>query len=214
MSTLATLTALPPMQSEEPAHHSMSLPLSSFLPSMQGHGPIASALRILMKLRNHSWLPGFVTDFLGRELSNGRKKDEDLKGRAVKVIDLLQHAAELGHTDALYTLGQVSLVRTLLSHILVRVLKHYLQFPPNSYFPSNPAAAYESFQTHADITGNASSQALVSFFHSTGYHSVVPADQAMAHRSGRELHGHLELVRGCIGGRCAKACWPVEVHLC
>ncbi|EJF57566.1 HCP-like protein [Dichomitus squalens LYAD-421 SS1] len=162
ISTLATLTALPPMQSEEPAHHSTSVPLSSFLPSMQGQGPIASALRILAKLRNHSWLPSVVTDLLGRELTNGRKKDEELKGRAVKVIDLLQHAAELGHTDALYTLGQVSL------------------FPPNSYFPSNPTAAYESFQTHADVTGNASSQALVGFFHSTGYHSVVPVDQAMA----------------------------------
>lgn len=67
-------------------------------------------MRILVKLRNHSWLPSFVTDYLGRELTNGRKKDEEFKGKAVKVIDLLQHAAELGHTDALYTLGQVSLV--------------------------------------------------------------------------------------------------------
>ncbi|KAI1783963.1 HCP-like protein [Ganoderma leucocontextum] len=162
MSTLATLTALPPMQSEEPTHHSTHIPLSSFLPSIQGQGPIASALRILVKLRNQSWLPGFMTDYLGRERSNGKKKDEELKGRAVKVIDLLQHAAELGHTDALYTLGQVSL------------------FPPNSYFPTNPSTAYESFHTHAQITGNASSQAVVGFFHSTGYHSVVPVDQAKA----------------------------------
>ena len=110
MSTLATLTALPPMQSEEPSPHSNSFPLSAFLPSIQGQGPIASAMRILVKLRNHSWLPSFVTDYFGRELTNGRKKDEEFKGKAVKVIDLLQHAAELGHTDALYTLGQVSLV--------------------------------------------------------------------------------------------------------
>ena len=62
----------------------------------------------------------------------------------------------------------------------MRVLKHRLQFPPNPNFPSNPAAAHESFQTHADITVSAFSQALVGFFHSTGYRSVVPADQAMA----------------------------------
>ncbi|KAI0687874.1 HCP-like protein [Cerioporus squamosus] len=162
VSTLATLTALPPMQSEEPSHHTNNFPLSSFLPSIQGQGPIASAMRILVKLRNHSWLPSFVTDYLGRELTNGRRKDEEFKGKAVKVIDLLQHAAELGHTDALYTLGQVSL------------------FPPNSYFPADPYIAYESFQSHAHLTGNASSQALVGFFHSTGYHSVVPVDQAKA----------------------------------
>ncbi|KAI0753061.1 HCP-like protein [Daedaleopsis nitida] len=162
MSTLATLTALPPMQSEEPSHHTTSVPFSSFLPNMQGQGPIASAMRILIKLRNHSWLPSFLTDYIGRELSNGRRKDEDLKGKAVKVIDLLQHAAELGHMDALYTLGQVSL------------------FPPNSYFPTDPVTAYESFNSHAKLTGNASSQALVGFFHSTGYHSIVPPDQAKA----------------------------------
>ena len=101
------------MQSEEPSHHTNAVPFSSLLPSIQGQGPIASAMRILVKLRNHSWLPSFVTEYIGRELNNGRKKDEDLKGRAVKVIDLLQHAAELGHTDALYTLGQVSLVSGL-----------------------------------------------------------------------------------------------------
>ncbi|KAI0359680.1 HCP-like protein [Trametes cingulata] len=162
MSTLATLTALPPMQSEEPYHHSAGYPLSSFLPSIQGQGPIASAMRIIVKLKNHSWLPTFVTDYLGRELSSGRKREEEFRGKAVKVLDLLQHAADLGNTDALYTLGQLSL------------------FPPNAYFPADPAAAYESFDTHAHLTGNASSQALVGFFHSTGYHSVVPVDQAKA----------------------------------
>ncbi|KAI0665661.1 HCP-like protein [Trametes maxima] len=162
VSTLATLTALPPMQSEEPSHHSSGYPLSSFLPSIQGQGPIASAMRILVKLKNHSWLPRTVTEYLGRELPNGRRREEEFKGKAVKVIDLLQHAAELGNTDALYTLGQVSL------------------FPPNAYFPTDPAMAYRSFDTHAHLTGNASSQALVGFFHSTGYHSVVPPDQAQA----------------------------------
>lgn len=44
-------------------------------------------------------------------MSAGRKADDELRGRAVKVIDLLEHAAELGNTDALYTLGQISLVR-------------------------------------------------------------------------------------------------------
>jgi TPR repeat protein len=35
--------------------------------------------------------------------------------------------------------------------------------------------------THATLTGNASSQALLGFFHATGYSNVVPVDQAKAH---------------------------------
>lgn len=71
-------------------------------------------MRILVKLKNHSWLPSVVTDYLGRELSNGRRREEEARGKAVKVIDLLQHAAELGHSDAMYTLGQISLVSTVM----------------------------------------------------------------------------------------------------
>jgi SEL1 protein len=33
---------------------------------------------------------------------------------------------------------------------------------------------------HATLTGNASSQALLAFFHATGYADVVPIDQAQA----------------------------------
>jgi TPR repeat protein len=54
------------------------------------------------------------------------------------------------------------------------------QFPPNTYFPSDPELAYNSFLTHASRTGNATSQSLIAFFHSTGYHQVVPIDQAKA----------------------------------
>lgn len=84
---------------------------SAFLPTIQGHGPIASATRILMKLRHQSWVPSFVTNYLGKEFGGGKKKDEELHGKAIKVLDLLQHAAELGHEDALYTLARISLVR-------------------------------------------------------------------------------------------------------
>ena len=52
--------------------------------------------------------------------------------------------------------------------------------PPNTFFPSDPAKAFKSFNEHASITGNASSQALLGFYHATGYHDVVPVDQAMA----------------------------------
>ena len=67
-------------------------------------------MRIAVKLLHHSWLPTFVTGYVKEELGGGRKKDTELHGKAVKVIDLLQHAADLGHMDALYTLAQVSLV--------------------------------------------------------------------------------------------------------
>lgn len=80
---------------------------------MQGQGPFASAMRIAVKLLHQSWLPPSLTGYIKDELSGAKKKDHELQGRAVKVIDLLQHAAELGNADALYTLGQVSLVRDI-----------------------------------------------------------------------------------------------------
>ncbi|KAI0918983.1 hypothetical protein AcV5_002018 [Taiwanofungus camphoratus] len=166
LSTLATLTALPPSQSDDPSFsytsHGSGFQLSSLLPTMQGQGPIASAMRIAIKLLHHSWLPRSITGFLGKEFTGGKRKDEELHGKAVKVIDLLQHAAELGNSDALYTLGQISL------------------FPPNPYFPSDPTMGFTSFSTHASRTGNASSQALLGFFHATGYHGVAAIDQAKA----------------------------------
>lgn len=91
--------------------HSTSL-FSALLPNAQGQGPIASAIRIVLKLRQQKWLPGFVTQLLGKQLGSGRKKDEDLAEKAMKVLDLLQHAADLGHTDALSTLARLSLVST------------------------------------------------------------------------------------------------------
>lgn len=54
------------------------------------------------------------------------------------------------------------------------------QYPPSYYFPSDPALAYNSFNAHASLTGNASSQAFLAFFHATGYHEVVPVNQAKA----------------------------------
>ncbi|OCH89879.1 HCP-like protein [Obba rivulosa] len=160
MSTLGALNAL--AESEEYLSQGPSYQSSSSIPGIQGQGPIASALRIFVKLANQSWLPRPVTKFFGRELVGRKKRSDELYSKAIKVVDLLQHAADLGHTDALYTLGQVSL------------------FPPNAYFPADPVLSYGSFAAHAAATGNASSQALLSFFHSTGYHNVVPVDQAKA----------------------------------
>ncbi|EPT02547.1 hypothetical protein FOMPIDRAFT_1143800 [Fomitopsis schrenkii] len=166
VSTLSTLTALPPSQSEESSpylsHNNNGFQLSTLFPSIQGHGPIASAMRIAVKLLHQPWLPTSITGYVKEELGGGRKKDVELHSKAVKVIDLLQHAADLGHNDALFTLAQVSL------------------FPPNSYFPSNPRLGYACHSAHAQRTGNASSQAILGFFHSTGYHGVVPVDQAKA----------------------------------
>lgn len=168
MSTLAHMNAHPYAHRDEAAHGAYGTQgyptsfWSALLPNIQGQGPIASAMRIALKLRHQTWIPSFVTSFLGKELGGGRKKEEELQSKAVKVIDLLQHAAELGHTDALYALSQLYL------------------FPPNSFFPAEPGLAFEALHDHASVTGNASSQALLGFFHATGYHDAVPIDQAKA----------------------------------
>ncbi len=65
-----------------------------------------------MKLHQQSWITGLTSGFAKEGLGLGSKrKDEDLRGKAIKVLDLLQHSAELGNTDALYTLAQLYMVR-------------------------------------------------------------------------------------------------------
>lgn len=114
LSTLSTLTAHPPTYTHDPSYSSggSSSLLSSFLPNLQGQGPLGSAIRIAMKLHQNSWLTR-LTSGLGKDtlgLGSSRKKNDEMRGKAIKVIDLLQHSAELGNMDALYTLAKVSLV--------------------------------------------------------------------------------------------------------
>ncbi|KAG6855982.1 hypothetical protein H0H87_008662 [Tephrocybe sp. NHM501043] len=119
-------------------------------------------MRIAVKLHHHTIrrLSGSLgKDGLGVA---SRKKDEEQRGKAIKVVDLLEHSAELGNVDALYTLS------------------HLYLFPPTHHFESDPVAAYKGFHYHAQQTGNATSQSYIAFFHSTGYHDVVPVDQAKA----------------------------------
>lgn len=162
--TLASITALPPSRAFESPHQlswrTGNSILSSFLPNPQGRGPLGSAVRIAIKLRHQSWLPRFLSSRLSQE--GRRRSDEELSGRAIKVMDLLQHAADLGHLDAFFTLGKISLL------------------PPTPHFTADPVFAYKTFETHAALTGNATSQGYLAFFHATGYQNVVAADQAKA----------------------------------
>lgn len=50
-----------------------------------------------------------------RKEHRARRRDEEMTRRAIKVVDLLQHAADLGNMDALYTLGRITLVSPFLS---------------------------------------------------------------------------------------------------
>lgn len=143
--------------------HSSNSLLSTLLPNPQGQGPIASAMRIVMRLKQHSWIPPSITSLFSAQVTGGNsKRDEEYRSKAVKVMDLLQHATELGHSDALYTLAQISL------------------FPPSAFFPFNPKLSFDSYRMHAGRTGNATSQALLGFFYATGYYGAVDHDQAKA----------------------------------
>lgn len=100
----------------------LSRVLSSILPSPHGQGPFSSAVRIVMKLGHQSWLPRIVWVILGL---NGDGREEDPKAgegyrNTAAVIALLKHAIALGHTDAMFTLASISLVRYLSFLTLVR----------------------------------------------------------------------------------------------
>ncbi|KAF8967950.1 hypothetical protein BDZ97DRAFT_1802104 [Flammula alnicola] len=165
MSTLTGLRAYPPQHTFDPAlangnGNSKSI-FSSFLPNLQGQGPIGSVVRIVLKLHHSISRVSNVLTSEGLGLGT-RKKDEEMRGKAIKVVDLLQHSAELGNMDALFTLAQLSL------------------FPPTQHFVMDPQLAYNSLSTHASRTGNATSQSYLAFFQATGYRGVVPVDQGKA----------------------------------
>lgn len=115
VATLATLTAHPPSFTFDPSlinnGNSKSI-FSAFLPNLQGQGPIGSALRIFLKLHYHTVRRLSIALGLGQETigMGSRRKDEEQRLKAIKVLDLLLHSAELGNTDALFTLAKVSLV--------------------------------------------------------------------------------------------------------
>lgn len=76
---------------------------------------MGSAVRIFLKL--HHLISNRLSSSFSKEgLGLGSKRrDEDLRAKAIKALDLLEHSAELGNTDALFTIGLVSLVRGLFS---------------------------------------------------------------------------------------------------
>jgi SEL1 protein len=110
LATLATLTAHPPSYTHDPSVSSSSTTsnslLSSFFPNFQGQGPFGSALRIAVKLQQRFW----VKSTFG-QLGNKKRRENEMRGKAIKVKDLLQHSAELGNEEALYKLAHISLVR-------------------------------------------------------------------------------------------------------
>ncbi|KAG8898720.1 ERAD-associated protein [Tulasnella sp. 408] len=130
--------------------------LSTLFPNE--NGPIATVIRLAYRLYYQPWLPRWASRVLNGR--SGRRRDE-IKGRAAKAIDLLQHAVDLGHEEALFTMAQVSL------------------FPPPA-MPLNVSRAFDAYSRHADLTGNATSQAALGFFYATGYGGVVELDQSQA----------------------------------
>lgn len=116
MITLSNLTAHPPPYDHDPFSQSSTSQLSSFLssylPSAQGQGPFGSAIRIAIKL-HQKFSPFRLFSRVDSSAAAARKKDEEMRGKAIKVIDLLQYSAELGNADALYVLARLSLVRPI-----------------------------------------------------------------------------------------------------
>ncbi|KAG8849983.1 ERAD-associated protein [Tulasnella sp. 330] len=158
---IRALSALPP--SQVIPYHTDSLPrppaiISSLFPNE--HGLIAKTIRVGYQLRNQQWFkfPAWLSRRFGGR--TGRRREET-RGRALKAIDLLEHAIELGHEDALYTMAEVSL------------------FPPPA-LPLNVSRAFDHYSRHADLTGNATSQAMLGFLYATGYGGAVEINQAQS----------------------------------
>ncbi|KAF8308200.1 HCP-like protein [Clavulina sp. PMI_390] len=167
----------PPKQAQSYSSQTARSSLLSLFPNAQG--PISSVLRIANRIRNHGWLPRWLSGKMDRINKDDATSSWSVFGssgsppdpgssKALKVIDLLTHAADLGHLDAMYSLADLSL------------------FPPTWFsLPINATRAFKYYSTHADITGNATSQSHVAFFYATGYApegqtAPVQVDQARA----------------------------------
>lgn len=110
MNTLSTLQAhIPSYGSPNEQFHiqsaSQKLLTSIRTNVLQGPGPLGNFVRAAIKVQE-KLLRKIGTEGLSRRL----RRAEDVQGKSIKVIDLLQYAVELGSMDALYTLAQVSLV--------------------------------------------------------------------------------------------------------
>lgn len=105
---IAAVTQSQPVQSQTYSDVQSNSFFTQIFPNQQG--PVASAVRIILKLRQQSWMPRFLSAGLGRDGWPLGKKRDEMRGKAVKAIDLLEHAIELGHMEALYKLAHVSMV--------------------------------------------------------------------------------------------------------
>ena len=120
IALLATIRDSPPTHNAQSAHPTssgiLSKVLSSIIPSPHGQGPFSSAIRIAMKLRHQSWFPRIFWTILGLNVDGRDEDPETSEGyrNTATVITLLRRAISLGHTDAMFTLASLSLVRYIL----------------------------------------------------------------------------------------------------
>src|ERR1700733_3255376 len=141
-----TLHALHPPPKHAAASNSQITP--SFIRSLfpNAHGPISMLLRMTNRVRNHRWIPRWLSGKMDRIKNDDSSSSwnvfrgygssaDSTGGKSIKIIDLLEHAADLGHLDAMYTLAGLSL------------------FPPAwSSLPINATRAFKYYSTHADLT--------------------------------------------------------------
>jgi len=117
MHTLSSLTAISTSHPQEASFVSgytdpSSSILSSLLPWLERAGPLGPVVRAVEDVQDKF---SEIMSTLTSGPITSKRHDKELFRKAVKVVDLLQHSAELGNTDALYSLAQISLVRAPVS---------------------------------------------------------------------------------------------------
>jgi hypothetical protein len=167
MSTLSTLTAHPPVYTFDPslasAGSSPSL-ISTLIPSLQGQGPIGSAYRIAVKLHQYTLKRlggGIVKESFG---STSRRREEELKRKALKVVDLLEHSADLGNSDALYTLAEISLVSSRFWTYYFSILNFRFSSPQQDILNQTHMHHLKGSSTTLPVPGTVHPSSMSAFF--------------------------------------------------
>ncbi|KAF4125169.1 hypothetical protein GMORB2_4008 [Geosmithia morbida] len=97
----------------------------------------------------------------GPATSPSQKPQATLSRPVAEAVELLEMAAAVNNSDALYTLAEINF------------FGHY-------NYPRNFRVAYDLYDRLASIHGNTTAQYMLGVYHSTGLGDVVPQDQAKA----------------------------------
>lgn len=126
-------------------------------PSRKPSGIIGTASQYVLALLPRLYIQGPPSE----ESVEGQRIHKELPGPVLEAVRLLEQAAQIKNTDAIYILAQMN-------------------FYGNFTHPKDYSEAFRRYHQLASLDGNSSAQHMVGFIYATGIGGAVERDQAKA----------------------------------